>query len=217
MRTTPLGAVLLAAGLLLGACADGVEQVGGAAGPITASPSPSPSPSLSPSAVPPVASTAPSSPATSPPAATSKPPAGPVLGPNGFKTLKLGMSAEDATATGLIKPWRDGGTDHCTKLSSLKAGSGEHGQVYFSPSLGLEIIDAYPGVRTPEGVKIGTSHAAMLKAYPGWENAEEEDSHAEGRGYVTVPGNSKATYRILTQAGKVAEITLQYKNQDCYE
>ncbi|GIF26278.1 hypothetical protein BJ973_005633 [Actinoplanes tereljensis] len=217
MRSTLTGSVLLSAALLLGACGNGVEQVGGAAGPVT----PSPAASSATATEPATPSTPPSvsaSPATPKAPSTPSTPAGIVLGPQGFGALKLGMTAEEATATGMIKSWKSMGVaDGCTKQSTLKLASGDHGFVYFSTALGLEIIDAYPGVSTPEGVKIGTTHAAMLKAYPGWANAEEEDQHAEGRGYVRVPGNGQANYRILTRDGKVAEITLQSTTQDCYE
>ncbi len=40
---------------------------------------------------------------------------------------------------------------------------------------------------------------------------------ADGRGYVNVPGNQAAVYRIVTENGKVTELTLQLHSQSCYE
>jgi hypothetical protein len=187
-------ALLLAVVLAVAGCSNGVQNVGGAAAPITAS-----------------------RPASAP--STTKPSA-PVLGPKGYGALRLGMSYQDATATGLIKPWRSTGTDStCSKVTNLKASpDADHGFVYFSTDLGLEIIDAYgPGVRTPEGVHIGSTSEAMYNAYPDFTNAEFGDNHADGRGSTAVPGNSKAVYRMVTASDKVTELTLQYEKQDCYE
>jgi len=176
--------------LLAAGCDAAVSHVDGVAAPVTSS------------------SPAPSSPAT---------PA--VLGPDGFGALKLGMTAEQATATGLVARWPAAG-DGCAQNTFLKSATGEatgaEGRVYLNDR-GVQIIEAYPGVRTPEGVGVGTSRAALFKAYPGWRNVADEDPRADGRGQVAVPGNSKAVYRIVTIDGKVTELALQDENQDCYE
>jgi hypothetical protein len=39
----------------------------------------------------------------------------------------------------------------------------------------------------------------------------------QGRNSTAVPGNAKASYRIVITGGKVAELTLQLNDQDCYE
>jgi hypothetical protein len=211
-------ALLIGALLLLTAgCTDKVQSVDGAAAPVTASPAPSvtetsAAPASAPAGQPPTGPTPVSSPTASPAL---------LLGPNGYGGLKLGMSYQAASATGLIDPWRtygDTGARGCVRGTHLKASNTDRGFVYFSSNLGVEIIDAYgPRMRTPEGVHVGMSTAAMLRAYPNWTNVENQNPHAEGRGYVEVPGNSKAYYRIMTLHGKVAELTLQYKKQDCYE
>ena len=210
-----LSSVLLPTALLAAGCTSSVPRVAGTAAPIVAPSSASPtlsSPSSGPSRTP----ASPSSPAHTSP--TTRRPSTPVLGPDGFGALKLGMTSKQATATGLITPWRGTAAAGCSLYSNLKAAPAEHGNVMFAGSLGVEIIEAYGDVRTPEGIHIGSSKAAMLKAYPDWVNAELPDNpHADGRGYPTVPGNSKAVYRIFTRNSKVVEITLQYGNENCYE
>lgn len=210
-------ALLIGALLLLTAgCSDRVQSVGGAAAPVTASPVPSVTET---SAAPTSAPTS-GAPASVTPTKSPTAPAALVLGPNGYGALKLGMSYRAASTTGLIDPWQTGGVGGpgCVRNTHLKASSTDRGFVYFSSTLGVEIIDAYgPSMRTPEGVHVGMTSAAMLRIYPSWVNAEGPNPHSDGRGYVEVPGNSKAYYRIATLNGKVAELTLQYKKQDCYE
>lgn len=201
--------VLLAAG-----CTGKVQAVDGTAAPVTASPAPSPAPS----------SAAPTSPPTSPPASSATPAPKPtaeatlVLGPNGYGKLKLGMSYQAASATGLIDPWRAGNNTHCQKSTNLKAAPDDsHGYVFYSTNLGLEIIEAYGrSMRTPEGIHIGSASAAVLRAYPDWASPDQ-GTIQNGRGYADVPGNSKAAYRFMMKKGKVTELTLQYNKQDCYE
>ena len=207
--------VLLPALLLAAGCSDDVSRVDGAAGPVTAPPAtvavapPSTTPTTTPT----------SAPATSP--TSPRPPASitPNLGPTGFGTLKLGMTRQQATGTGLIKSWKSGGTPYaCAWSTFLKNGTGtdNQGTVLFSDETGVEVIVAYRGVRTPEGIKLGSTRAALLDAYPTWI-ANESDAQHDGHGWVKVPGNTKATYRIVVEHNKVSEITLQDNNQNCYE
>jgi hypothetical protein len=144
-----------------------------------------------------------------------------VLGPTGLGALKLGMTSKKATATGLIVAWNGTPGAGCGLRSHLEAahgvGDGNDGTVLYSGDTGVEVIDAYPGISTPEGIHLGSTKAQMLKAYPDWVNAETANPHADGRGGAGVPGNADATYRIVTENGKVVELTLQYTNQNCYE
>ena len=88
---------------------------------------------------------------------------------------------------------------------------GNEGMVLYSETFGVAAIAAYPGVRTPEGITIGSSLADVEKAYPGFQQSIGE------RGYVPVPGNSQLLYRISVNGGTVGELSLQYAGQDCYE
>jgi hypothetical protein len=54
----------------------------------------------------------------------------------------------------------------------------------------------------------------MHAAYPTYQGIGDA---INGRGGVAVPGNPQAHYRISLQAGKVAELSLDANDQDCYE
>jgi hypothetical protein len=218
-RTVLLGSVLLPVALVAAGCASDVSRADGPGGPIT--PPPPTVASATPSAPP---SAPPSHSPSSTPSKSHTPSADPtptILGHTGFGALKLGMTSRQARATGLIAPWTGHAEAGCSLRSHLKGGHGEgagdDGIVLLSGDTGVEVIDAYPGVSTPEGIHIGSTKAQMLKAYPDWTNAELPDAHADGRGGADVPGNSKAFYRIETRDGKVVELTLQLRKQNCYE
>ena len=217
-----LGSVLLPTALLAAGCTSSVPRVDGPAGPVTPSTAASPVPSTAGQPV------APSSPASGSPrpipsdTATAHRPSTPtVLGPNGFGALKLGMSSRKATATGLIVAWKGTEGATCSLQSHLTGGhgleAGSDGTVLESSKLGVEVIDAYPGISTPEGIHLGSSQAELYRAYPTWKNASEPQPYADGRGLVPVPGNSNAYYRIVKYKDKVVQLTLQLKKQDCYE
>jgi hypothetical protein len=137
----------------------------------------------------------------------------PVLGPTGLGALQLGMSREQAQATGLVQPFRnEPNSDQCLWRSELTDAPVGTGLVLHSETLGIATIDAYAGVHTPEGISIGSSLADVKAAYPGFE-AHGESGHTG----VGVPGNDQAGYRIAYADSKVVELTLQYSNQGCYE
>ena len=92
----------------------------------------------------------------------------------------------------------------------LTDAAGGEGGVNYSNNLGVATIDVGPGVKTPEGIGIGSSVADVESAYPG-------RTWAFDRTHVVVPGNDQADYRIAVQDDKVVELTLQFGNQDCYE
>ena len=213
-----LGAVVLPAVVLAG-CGNGVEHVGGPAAPVTASPSPVVTSAPGSSSAP-ATSSSPSETATA--TATSTKPATPVLGAKGFGALKIGMTKSQATDTGLIRPWGPSfegaptNAEGCAAKTTLKKGNDDQGFVYYSTKNGVQIIDAYPGVNTPEGIHIGSSAAAVKKAYPNYSSIEE--GTLEGRGYTgALPGNSNTQYRVDILNGKVRSLTLQHVHQDCYE
>ncbi len=196
MRVTVLlGSVALSAGLLLTGCTADVPRVGGSAAPVTAAP------------------------VTAMPAGQGTSPsrrAGPAFGPRGYGALKLGMTDKQASATGLITAWRTDGAPACS-WANFKGVPGPYGHVTWSPRMGVVAIAAYGDMRTPEGIRIGSSRPAMRDAYPDWELIYEPGQGEDGRGIAGVPGNDAADYRIVTADGKVSELTIQVKNQDCYE
>ncbi|MGC4809980.1 hypothetical protein ACLQ29_05555 [Micromonospora sp. DT228] len=187
--------------LFVGACASPTHRSGGAA------PAGSPEQTASAPTTGTPASSAPPAP-SSDAASTAL-----VLGPNGLGPLKLGMPRQQATATGLLRPFTDF-VGECAP-AQLKSAPTDEGNVFLSRTLGIATIAAYGSIKTPEGARVGMSSADMLRVYPGWAAADGDATN--GRGVVKAPGNNKAVYRIETVKGTVAQLTLQYANQNCYE
>ncbi|MEV0271844.1 hypothetical protein AB0H43_23940 [Hamadaea sp. NPDC050747] len=138
------------------------------------------------------------------------------LGPAGYGELTLGMTPDQAKATGLISDPAGSATGACGRYAYLKgaASNGTEGRLYFSRKLGLAAIFGYAGVGTPEGVGVGASYGQLHKAYPEWKPAG--GAERDGRGQTAVPGNPAAVYLIEVYGGRVVQLAVQVKNQDCY-
>lgn len=141
-------------------------------------------------------------------------PTAPVLGPDGFGALKLGMDRDQAVASGAVAPFEfDPGQEPCAPSAALSSAPTGEGTVFVSRNLGVAAIEAYPGVQTAERIGIGSQVAAVDAAYPDWDPSD----HIM-RGYAPVPGNDEAMYRIaFDDAGTVTHVALQFVDQDCYE
>ena len=139
-----------------------------------------------------------------------------VLGPDGLGELKLGMPMDRAVQTGLLAGEAgDDGLEGCNTDFTPKAAGDAEAPVFFDGERGLVSLTAFPGAATPETVELGSSSAAVRKAYPdfGIITGPGED----GRGWAQVPGNDKAVYNITIVDGKVAHLNLQSRDQGCYE
>ncbi|WP_233507093.1 hypothetical protein [Spongiactinospora gelatinilytica] len=133
----------------------------------------------------------------------------PVFGPTGFAGVKLGVSAKAAKAGGKIT-YKQGGAPGCSgwDLKSYPTGRDAVG-LYISKKRGVAVIFAPKGVKTKEGIGLGSTYKQIKKAYPKVKRA------AGGFPYVTVPGNPKAYYSFLIGKGKVYEMALGLHTQDC--
>jgi hypothetical protein len=196
-------AALVATTLALTACTASPEHRSGDAAPAGSAAA---SPSTTPSATRSTAASA--TPSATPTGAASKEAVR--LGPLGYGALRLGMTKEQALATGLLNPFA--ASEGCAG-ASIKGGGGE---ALLSPTLGIAAIQAGAQVATPEGVRIGTSLSVLRRTYPDWKSATG-DREEDTRGYAAVSGNSKAYYRIETRNSKVMSVTLQLAAQNCYE
>lgn len=217
-RTVTVLATVVSLALITG-CSSSPEQVAGAAEPVGGV---TPGSSSSTATVE-ATTTAPSTGATATPGGAdetrgvpevTQPPGKLVLGPDGLGALKLGMTQAKAVKTGLLA--KDGETEGqgCNTAYKPKAAGKADAPVFFS-NLGLVSITAYPGVATPQGIKLGSKKSAVEKAYPDLEILTGPES--DGRGWAKVPGNTKALFNITIADGQVSHMNLQLRTQNCYE
>ncbi|MDP4503730.1 hypothetical protein [Nonomuraea turcica] len=134
------------------------------------------------------------------------------LGPYGYGNLKLGMSAAKAKATGRIVRKSVGDHARCTGWD-LKENPYPNYRVgmYISQKYGVTMIVAPSGLKTPQGIGIGSTRAQLKTAYP--------DLRRGPGGYPTagVPGNKKALYLfyVSNKTNQVAGMTLVLAKHDC--
>lgn len=136
---------------------------------------------------------------------------GELIGPFGWRELRLGMTYDEAVATGLVVETGSPPGDGCTSYTIATADGSHGGALTFSYN-GLEFIAPYAKVRTPEGVWEGMPIEQFLELYP-----EKADEVAQG-GSVTIPavGNSGAEYRIDHHGtGTVSMIGLRIYARGC--
>ncbi|WP_130511624.1 hypothetical protein [Krasilnikovia cinnamomea] len=220
MRVAPLltALVLLPTAALLTGCDPAVPRVDGSAGPVTAAPTTTapavPAPSTPASRTP--ASRTPAPPPASKPSVPPPAPPPATLGPDGLGKLTLGMTERQASATGLIGAWSDGGLCRMSRLRGASADGG--GLVYAMADFGVVIVDAYGNLRTPEGIRLGSSWAGARRAYPKLRAAQGGGlGDPAGIAFTEVPGNRGAYYRLAWRDGKVTDLTLQDRDAGCYE
>ncbi|MEV7009691.1 hypothetical protein [Streptosporangium sp. NPDC051022] len=157
----------------------------------------------------PAALAAPASATASPASVTASPAyATGVFGPFGYGGVKLGMSAKQARATKKITA--KAGWGPCTgwDLTASPTGRGEVG-LFISKRRGVAVIFAPKGVKTPQGIGIGSTGTQLKKAYPDLKLS------ASGYPVVTAPGNPRASYSFLLSRGRIRQMILGLNNQDC--
>ncbi|MBO3740930.1 hypothetical protein [Actinoplanes flavus] len=204
---------------LVTGCANAPQTVAGEAKPAgVASPSPSPSPSAS--SAKPASSPSPSS--SSSPSSTKS--AALVFGPTGVGKLKIGMSVEDAVATGELKS-PDLVAEGCG-ASEIRAAKSSEVKTTHSTDRGLIAIPAWGRIATPEGIHIGSTLAQVKAAYPDfeWRNIEELpvevlEATPGGDAYAGWDDEYKNVhYRFrFDNKNKLTELGLEHDKQNCYE
>jgi cytoskeletal protein RodZ len=99
------------------------------------------------------------------------------LNPNGYGPFRFGMSQAQVETTAQVVPAP--GVGAC--LSYTVLGNGV--RLYVSKASGLASIQVSSGVRTPDGIGVGSTEDDVKARYPGYRD-----------GQVAVPGNTAATY-----------------------
>ncbi|GAA3230126.1 hypothetical protein [Nonomuraea helvata] len=136
--------------------------------------------------------------------------AGTTLGPYGYGKVRLGMTEKQARATGqiVLKMAAEAGSCSGWDLKAHPSGKNAVG-LYISKKKGVALISAPKGVKTPEGIGVGSTMTQIKKAYPNVKTPQD------GYPSVRVPGNPKAYYAFLVEKGKVYELSLGLNAQDC--
>ncbi len=162
---------------------------------------------------------------TAPPASPGTTPADNLaFGPFGYGPLRLGMTIEEAKATGLVVNIKVQEIfEHCSMGRLVgpdkKVIARDHTGIAFSHSK-LVAIGIGPGMTTPEGIKIGSTYKELHAAYPTWKGrtgspASGFHSGPEGFGLVGTSGNPQADYFFEVEDGIVKEISLETIDGDC--
>ncbi|WP_101385877.1 hypothetical protein [Streptomyces sp. TLI_146] len=119
------------------------------------------------------------------------------LGPEGLGPFKLGMTLDQAEATGEWKRRKE-------TVGACMSDTGSSGiTVGWSGRLGISSLTA-DNVRTPEGIGTGSTFAEVKAAYRrpvDGTGTLEEDAQLMGTVWTAVPGNPKAMYAILFNIG----------------
>lgn len=151
------------------------------------------------------------SPAKKPP--TPKPAAGnDVIGPFGWQTLRLGMSADAAEALGMLTRTTEG-DGLCAPWPALPITALD--QAVVSETHGVWAIHPkqVDWIHTPEGMRIGWTAAQVHAAYPDFNPAHFDYPHGPT---VAVPGNPRALYRMQFNSSRVlTKIILESRVDVC--
>ncbi|WP_329053278.1 hypothetical protein OG738_10760 [Amycolatopsis sp. NBC_01488] len=158
-----------------------------------------------------------SAPPASPTSKASRPPSaqspsklphvlsGPLLDPDGFGTIKLGMSETQIAAQGVTLSDAQVGAS-CTVYTAHGSGVPSNATVVVSKAVGLTVVTPDQAAHTAEGIGAGSTKAQVLAAYPG---AKDES------GGVVAPATAAADYHFRLDDSGVVQTSLMSVNQDC--
>lgn len=129
----------------------------------------------------------------------------PVLGPDGYLSLRLGMSYQDATATGLVSP--DPGPPPAQGCAhyQLTEGTATIREITISGDDGIVRFGA-GDAQTPEGVGNGSSLDQLRSTYSGLT--------AESDGYVA-SASASARYVFTVADDAVSQVQLESLDANC--
>ncbi|MEU6641387.1 hypothetical protein ABZ863_02440 [Saccharomonospora sp. NPDC046836] len=131
-----------------------------------------------------------------------------VLGPHGYRSLMLGMSYQDAAATGMLPGDGDGrppAPQSCVTYP-LSAGSARIGEVTISGTNGIVRFRVW-NARTPEGVTPGTGLKHLSSAYADFAPVDY--------GFYSASTGTGARYYFTVTNDTVTEVQLSATGIAC--
>jgi hypothetical protein len=148
-------------------------------------------------------------------ASVSAPAPARVLGPVGLGRLKLGMNRAQALASGVIARI-DPANGACALIHLVGSPTTPNsGDGYLSRQYGIVSILPPAGVKTPEGIGVGSTIAAVKRAYPG--TVYNTSTRQDGGPRAAVPGHANEYYSLPDGGtGIVQRIGLVMRSQDCF-
>jgi len=134
------------------------------------------------------------------------------FGPTTVLGLRLGMTTDEAMATGLVKlnpmaPTAAG----CIGYDWAGGAGTQPNALIFSSKYGLVRIGGRGDAATPEGIHDGSSAADVRVAYP----LQTTPQGSNGDWVAPVPGNPNAHYWIIFSGSVVSDLRLELAVQDC--
>ncbi|HVK24886.1 MAG TPA: hypothetical protein VM677_26305 [Actinokineospora sp.] len=136
-----------------------------------------------------------------------------VIGPFGWQTLKLGMSADAADALGMLNRMSEGGGELCAAWPALSITALDQAVVNETHGVFAIYPKAVDWIHTPEGMHIGWTAAQVHATYPDFDPAHFGDTYGPT---VAVPGNPKALYRMQFNSSAVlTKIILESRVDVC--
>jgi hypothetical protein len=129
------------------------------------------------------------------------------LGPDGYGPLRLGMTAAEAEASGIVT-LEDSHGGGCTTFGLMSPDRQRTiGTGFLSPGKGVVAIFVDKGIQTPAGIHVGSGITAVKRAY----------AHLTRRvSGLTAPASDDAQYVMTFDHEKVEELALARADQDCF-